>query len=226
MHEPVTLRELGSTRALPEVRAWVEGLCARYKSDPVWNDYFVAKRGLTNRLQGELLPLAHLCDRLAKNWPRHYLTYFTGTEQSFDAHILAEDRTIVDILEVTLACDGHRDSIAGEYLKKYGFVPLWTALSYSGHRGSRELPFPKFRSMKADQIVEDGLVLVRDAVAAKSNSRKYKHTSLVVGLEDSRLLDHDFEYFSDELRKIQSEFQLIYYVGMDGRFFLEYRTQV
>lgn len=225
MREPIAIEELSSTHALADVRPWVEGLCARYKN-PDWNDHFVAKRGLTNRLQGELVPLALLCDHLAPDCPGSYLKYCPGSAQSFDAQVLAADGTVEETLEVTLACDGYRDSIAGEYLKKYGWAPLWVPLAYSGRRNARDLPLPKVFSMSSDQIVEDGLVLVRDAVEAKSISGKYGNASLVVGLEDFRLLDHHFEYTKSELLKIKSAFQAVYYVGLGGRFFLAQRQAV
>ena len=198
VREPVALEDLSCTLPLAGVRPWVEDLCLRYKN-PEWNDYFVGKRGLTNRLQGELVPLAFLCDHVAVDRANALLRYFPGSGQSFDAQVLTPDGRVEEVLEVTLACDGYRDSIAGEYLKKYGWAPLWIPLSYSGKRQSRELPLPEMQSMNAEQIVEDGLVLVRNAVEAKSSSGKYRNMSLVVGFEDFRLLDRHFEYARTEL---------------------------
>lgn len=218
MLEPVAIEELNFTRPLGEVRSWVESLCARYKN-PDWNDHFVAKRGLTNKLQGELVPLAFVCDRLATERPESHLRYFPSSAQSFDAQVLSADRTTEEVLEVTLACDGYRDAIAGEYLRKYGWAPLWVPLASSGTKNSRELRFPEMRSMSADQIVEDGLTLIRKTVGAKSASGKYEGISLVVGFEDFRLLPHHFEYTKAELRKLNSVFKIIYYVGLEGNFF-------
>jgi hypothetical protein len=218
MREPVALEELNATRLLGEVRPWVESLCSRYKN-PDWCDHFVKKRGLSNRLQGELVPLAQLRDRLAPERPESRLKYFPGSGQSFDAHILAADNFVQEVLEVTLACDGYRDAIAGECLKKYGWAPLWIPLAYSGRRNARELPLPKMQSKDTEQIVEDGLTLIRNAVGAKSASGKYESVSLVVGLEDFRFLDRHFEYVKSELQKTASAFKVVYYVGLDGRFF-------
>jgi hypothetical protein len=218
VREPVAIEELTSTLPLACVMPWVEGLCSRYKS-PEWNNFFVEKRGLTNRLQGELVPLAFLCDHLAPQRANSFLKYFPGSGQSFDAQVLKLDGSVEEVLEVTLACDGYRDAIAGEYLKKYGWVPLWIPLSYSGKRNSRELPLPEIQSMDAEQIVEDTLILVRSAIEAKSTSGKYENISLVVGFEDFRLLDRHFEYTKAEILKIKSAFRIIYYVGLGGRFF-------
>lgn len=223
MREPVAIEELSSTLPLADVRPWVEGLCSRYKNSE-WNDHFVEKRGLTNRLQGELVPLAFLCDYLAPERTNASLKYFPGSGQSFDAQVLTLDGSVEEVLEVTLACDGYRDSIAGEYLKKYGWAPLWIPLSYAGRKNSRELPLPKIQSMDAEQIVEDGLALVRNAVEAKSVSRKYENVSLVVGFEDFRLLDRHLAYTKAELLKIKSKFPIVYYVGLGGRFFHVQRT--
>jgi hypothetical protein len=212
MPEPLSVEELGSRVPLTEVRAWVEGLCARYRN-PEWKDYFDEKRGLTNKLQGELVPLALLCDQLSPSRATAFLRYFPSSGQSFDAQVLAADGRIEEVLEVTLACDGYRDSIAGEFLKKYGSAPLWIPPSYAGRRTSRELPLPEVQSMDAEQIVEDGLVLVRNAVEAKSTSGKYENVSLVVGFEDFRLLSGHYEYAKAEFDKIKSVFATVYFVG-------------
>ncbi len=223
MREPIAIEELIPTRPLREVRAWVESLCARYKN-PDWNDHFVAKRGVSNKLQGELVPLAQLCAQLANEQPEAQLKYFPSSSQSFDAQILSADGKVQEILEVTLACDGHRDAIAAEYLKKYDWAPMWIPLAYSGRRNDRGLPLPEIHSMSAEQIVEDGLTLIREAVVAKSSSGKYKGVSLVVGLEDFRFLPHHFEGVKDKLKNIKSNFQVVYYVGLSGNFFYTQRA--
>jgi hypothetical protein len=224
MHEPVTLEELGSSRPVAGFRSWIESLCARYKT-PEFNQYFVARRGLTNKLQGELVPLAQFCHHIAHEHQDCQLKYFPTTGQSFDAQILSENGTVKEVIEVTLACDGYRDSIAGEYLNKYGWAPLWVPLSYSGRRNSRELPLPEMGSMDTEQIVEDGLTLIRNAVEAKSSSSKYKGVSLVVGLEDFRFLPRHTDGVKAELAKIPSAFAVIYYVGLEGRFFYAHHNQ-
>lgn len=136
MHEPITLEELGSSRPVASFRSWIESLCARYKT-PEFNQYFVARRGLTNKLQGELVPLGQFCHHMAHEHQDCQLKYFPTTGQSFDAQILSKDGSVKEVLEVTLACDGYRDAIAGEYLNKYGLAPLWVPLSHSGRRNSR-----------------------------------------------------------------------------------------
>ena len=73
--------------------------------------------------------------------------------------------------------------------------------------------------MGTKKIVEDGLALVRKAVKAKSSSGKYEGVNLVVGLEDFRFLPDQIEDVKVELSKIQSNFKIIYYVGLDGHFF-------
>lgn len=224
MHEPVTLEELGSSKPVVSFRSWIESLCARYKT-PEFNQYFVARRGLTNKLQGELVPLAHFCHHMAHERQDCQLKYFPTTGQSFDAQILSENGSVKEILEVTLACDGYRDAIAGEYLNKYGLAPLWVPLPYSGKRNSRDLPLPEMRSMNTEQIVEDGLTLIRNAVEAKSSSSKYKDINLVVGLEDFRFLPRHTDGVKAELAKIPSTFAVIYYVGLDGGFFYAHRNQ-
>ena len=223
MREPAAFEDLQFTLPLSDVRPWVEELCSRYKNAE-WNDYFVGKRGLTKRLQDELIPLAFLCDHVAGERINTVLRYFPCSGQSFDAQVLSLDGHVEEVLEVTHACDGYRDSIAGEYLKKYGLAPLWIPLSYSGRRQSRELPLPEIRSMSAEQIVEDGLALIRNAVEAKSNSGRYSNVSLVVGFEDFRLLDWHFEYARNELAKIKSTFPFVYFVGLGGRFFYARRA--
>ena len=223
MREPVDTAELNVVLKLGEFRPWVESLCERYKN-PEWNDHFVAKRGLTNRIQGELIPLALLCFHLTTLRSNSYLKYFPGSTQSFDAQMLSADHSVEEVLEVTLACDGYRDSIAGEYLKKHGWAPLWIPLEYSGRKNSREISLPVIRSMSTHQIIEDGLTLVRNAVDTKSVSGKYQNTSLVVGFEDFRLRNIDFEYARNALLGIKSTFQVIYYVGLGGRFFATQRA--
>lgn len=223
MLEPVSIQELKGPHPLAEVRPWVESLCARYKT-PEWNDYFFDRRGLTNKLQGELVPLAQFCHHNVPERPDSHLLYFPTSDQSFDAHVLLADGTVQEVLEVTLACDGYRDAIAGEYQKKYGWAPLWIPLSYSGKRKSRELPLPEIKSMDAEQIVEDGLSLIRNAVEAKSSSGKYQSVSLVVGLEDFRFLPHHFQNVKASLAQIRSTFEAVYYVGLEGRFFYAQRT--
>jgi hypothetical protein len=111
MIEPVTAEELDSAHPMEEVRPWVESLCARYKS-PEWHDHFVAKRGLSNRIQGELVPLAHFSHHVAPERRGSQLKYFPTTTQSYDAQVLSQDGSVQEVLEVTLACDGYRDAIA------------------------------------------------------------------------------------------------------------------
>ncbi len=218
MLEPVTFEELELAQPFPFFPSWIEKLCARYRN-PEWNDYFVARRGLTNKLQGELVPLAQLCHYLASDRPDSKFKYFATSGQSFDAHVLSCNGDVQEVLEVTLACDGYRDAIASECLKKYGWAPLWSPLCYAGRRMSRDLPLPEIRSMGTKKIVEDGLALVRKAVKAKSSSGKYEGVNLVVGLEDFRFLPDQIEDVKVELSKIQSNFKIIYYVGLDDHFF-------
>jgi hypothetical protein len=218
MIEPVAAEELDSARPIEEVRPWVESLCARYKT-PEWNDHFVARRGLSNKIQGELVPLAHFSHHVASERRGSQLKYFPTSTQSFDAQVLSPDGSVQEVLEVTLACDGYRDAIAGEYLKKYGWAPLWVPLVYSGKRNARELPLPEMQSTDSEQIVEDGLTLIRNAVEAKSSSGKYEAVSLVVGLEDFRFLPRHIDGVKKELGEIRSVFDVVYYVGLEGRFF-------
>lgn len=79
--------------------------------------------------------------------------------------------------------------------------------------------------MDTEQIVEDGLTLIRSAVEKKSFSSKYKGVSLVVGLEDFRFLPRHTDGVKAELAKIPSTFAAIYYVGLEGCFFYAHRNQ-
>jgi hypothetical protein len=80
------------------------------------------------------------------------------------------------------------------------------------------------QSMDAEQIVDDGLTLIRNAVEAKSSSGKYKAVSLVVGLEEFRFLPHHIDTVKKKLGDIRSVFDAVYYVGLGGYFFSAQRT--
>lgn len=227
--EPVHPDELREPIALPEVYDWVCALCARYHvkpSDP-WPRYYSEKRGLTKYLQDELIPLAVLCKRIAENHADSRLQYFPDKNQSFDAKILSPEGNVREVIEVTLACDGKLDSLVAQSTLNHGFAPLYSPIDYSGRLRDRVIPKPEIVSLDGNLIVEECLAQVRNAVVKKSNPTKYTGVNLVVAFDDFRL--GAFTHFHDSARQefqlIKSPFEVIYFVGLGGHFFLRLKNE-
>lgn len=219
--EPVSVAELNLPLAVPEVDAWVTSLCTRYRRTVELERYFLEKRGLSNDIQKELIPLAKLCKRIASERPTSRLLYFHGSAQSFDAQILSESGCIEEVLEVTLACDGYQEAVAAEALSIYGWAPLWSPVQKSGARPNRVIPEPEIQSLDANTIVDECLNQVRMSVERKSDSGKYRGVSLVVGIDDFRLLtQQQIDRALKSFMAINSCFNAIYFVGLGERVFL------
>jgi hypothetical protein len=220
--EPISIEQLTRPVPLSEVSAWVEKLCARYTSDPSWQNYFLQKRGLTKDLQDELIPLGLLCKKIESRAPSALLHYYHGSKQSFDAKIVLPSGKTLETLEITLACDGYQDAIAAESLELHGYAPLYSPIPSSGPRASRQLPKPELVSLDADVVVAECIAQVQEAVMRKCQSRKYIDTNLVVAFDDFRLLSlGHFELVINELHAIKSSFPVVYYVGLGGRLFTQ-----
>jgi hypothetical protein len=219
--EPVCIKELCLPVLVPDFDPWISSLCARYQDDERWRKYFLEKRGLSNDIQKELIPLAKFCGKIASQRPTERLRYVHGSRQSFDAEILLPNGQVSETLEVTLACNGYQEALANEALAKHGYAPLWSTIEYSGSRVDRVIPKPELRSLDARKIVEECIAQVGDAVAKKSDSGKYDNVNLVVAFNDFRLLSQeDHSIASQAFASITSRFRYIYFVGLCGRFFM------
>lgn len=222
MPEPVRVEEFNAAISLPEFGPWVTSLCARYQDNGHWQKYFHEKRGLSNDIQKELIPLAKFCEQIASQRPMARLRYVHGSRQSFDAEILTPDGQVSEILEVTLACDGYQEALAAEALAIHGYAPLWSTVEHSGARANRVIPEPELKSLDAEEIVGECIAQVRNAVAQKSGSGKYENVNLVVAFDDFRLLSQEHHrMLSQGLLGITSRFRFIYFVGLCGYFFLK-----
>lgn len=222
-HEPVCVEELSAAVPLSEFDPWVSSLCARYQDNGRWQKYFHEKRGLSNDIQKELIPLAKFCERIASHRPMARLRYVHGSRQSFDAEIVMPDGQVSEILEVTLACDGYQEALAAEALVIHGYAPLWSTVEHSGSRANRVIPEPDLKSLNAEEIVVECIAQARNAVAKKSDSGKYENVNLLVTFDDFRLLSQGHHSMASQgFVGITSRFRSIYFVGLCGNFFLRY----
>jgi hypothetical protein len=219
--EPVSSHELGRAIPVCDFEPWVSSLCERYSQDENWLKYFHEKRGISNDIQKELIPLAQFSKQLAKLQPLSKIQYFHGSKQSFDAKILSQNSDIMEVLEITLACNGYQEAIAAESLTEHGYAPLWSNIMQSGKRGKRGIPKPELVSLDTQHIVDECIMQVRNAVTKKSLSNKYENINLIVAFDDFRLLSKDDHSIATKaFREIKSRFSTIYFVGLTGSFFL------
>lgn len=221
--EPVCVEELNAAVLLSDFSPWVSSLCTRYHDNGHWQKHFLEKRGLSNDIQKELIPLAKFCERVASQRPMARLQYVHGSRQSFDAEVLMPDGQVNEILEVTLAGEGPQEARAGEALARYGYAPLWSKIESSGPRANRVIPEPSLKSLNAQEIVEECIAQVSNAVVKKSESGKYDNVNLVVAFDDFRLLSQEHHNMvAQAFASITSRFTSIYFVGLCGQFFLRY----
>jgi hypothetical protein len=219
--EPVCIEELCLPVPIPDFSPWVFSLGARYQDDERLRKHFLEKRGLSNDIQKELIPLAKFCEKVASQRPTERLRYVHGSRQSFDAEILMPDGQASETLEVTLACDGYQEALANEALAKHGYAPLWSTIEYSGSRADRVIPMPDLKSLDAEKIVGECIEQVCRAVAKKSDSGKYDNINLVVAFNDFRLLSQEHHSMASQaFASITSRFRSIYFVGLCGQFFM------
>lgn len=219
--EPVCIEELCLPVLIPDFGPWVSSLCARYQDDEHWRKHFLERRGLSNDIQKELIPLAKFCEKIASQRPTARLRYVHGSRQSFDAEVLMPNGQVSETLEVTLACDGYQEALANEALARHGYAPLWSTIECSGSRVDRVIPKPDLKSLDAREIVEECITQVRGAVAKKSASGKYDNVNLVVAFDDFRLLSREHHSMASQaFAGITSQFRSIYFVGLCGQFFM------
>jgi len=182
----LSLEDIAHARTPDELKAWLFRKFQDFERSDDAKRYLRLRRGLSKKLVEELLPLSLLGAELQKGGAILSINPTTGNE-SYDAivNVKEDEKWKPYLVEVTVAIDGHDDSLRMEHLNRHGRVSLTNPII--GQEGTRKTG----RSLRFVNIAANGndlrekvFNLVYEAARSKAEKQYPKHSWLLVGFED------------------------------------------
>ncbi|MFC1659418.1 hypothetical protein ACFL0U_02530, partial [Pseudomonadota bacterium] len=140
---------------------------------------------------------------------------------------ILNDNSVINV-EVTVAVDGHNESLIDERLKKHRHVDAFQEVKYSGTKYNRDIPDTQPTTHKIDDIIQKSLGLITIALEkklSKTNNSEYNNAYLVIGFNDYILpINYDINQFRLSINQVVQKqtkklFSKIFIVGNKDYFF-------
>jgi len=200
LHKPV-----GSDRAL----TWAHSLLARFNDSKEAIEFKRLKKGITQELHDELIPLGKYA-KLHYNNPDIYLKFYSGSKTSFDADFIDKDECLIERVEVTMAIDGQQARIQSEAISEFGHSPMYQTPNYTGTSKNRVIEETESTIISNESIYEIQSQRLNEAYLKKhENIHKYPDTTLLIGIDIPLFAEWECQKIMDQFQVVENTFKSI-----------------
>ncbi len=213
----ITNKELATPIKTKDAEVWVQSLLKRYHVTRESRDFLIQRKGVTNEIIKELIPLSKYCSR-KYSCEGYLLKFYPGSEQSFDAEIIKDNGDLVERIEVTLAIDGYQNSIQAEALVEFGTAPMFRTPLYEGvGRKRRLLENSEYDFIDNDEWINKLAVLIQKSYNKKhGNIHKYPETTLLIGVDIALASNGEASQVLSCFTLSPNTFEKVYCVNISG----------
>lgn len=181
------------------VETWIEELLNSFHKTEELKSILVNRERQVAEIVYELLPLSKYINAYFKK-SGHFLYFYPGSAQSFDAEIKDKEGSLIEKIEVTMAIDGQSDRIKTECSIAHGIAPVIKTPVYSGNARNRKISADTTLLAEPEDVIthyKDLIQLVFDKKHDKLY--KYPNTILLIAFEAPRFFLDKWEF--DEIIK-------------------------
>jgi hypothetical protein len=212
----VRREELVQAIATDVVSEWVSSLILRYHESRAAKKFLRLKRGISQELLEELLPLAKY-SKAFYNCPDIFLKYYPGTENSFDAEFIDGKGNLIERVEVTLSIDGYQSILQAEALNEFGHAPIYETPEFNGNAKNRELKEPIVSLISTETIIQtESEKLQRAYLKKHKNIHKYPNVTLLIGIDLPLLLSWEYKRIIEPFQVLENTFNSIKCVNLSS----------
>ncbi|MCK4622559.1 MAG: hypothetical protein KAT62_10160 [Desulfuromonadales bacterium] len=195
---------------------WAHSLLARFHEPKEAIEFQRLKKGITQELHDELIPLGKYAKSHYNN-PEIYLRFYSGSETSYDAEFVDKDERLIERVEVTMAIDGQQARIQSEAINKFGHSPVYQTPNYTGTSKNRSLGETESVTISSDTIIEIQAERLKSAYLKKhKNIHKYPNTTLLIGVDIPLFMEWEYQRIIENFQPLNNTFQSIKCVNISS----------
>jgi len=177
--------ELETPRTAAEMLDWVYEMLGRFNTKKLKAEARQGKH-FAKELTDEALPLALFAQRYFDKSTDVKITHVIGSQQ-YDATVedCRESPSTVKYIEVTVSDRNYAEALRMEALSRDGSVAAYGEVIAEGPKGRRTVLKAKGGALKHDDIRDEHITAIIDAVGKKAKIKYPDNTALVVRVDDA-----------------------------------------
>ena len=180
-----------------QVEQWVVSLLERYYSSRELIDFIRLKKGVTQELLEELLPLGKYASSYYKD-SNVFLQFYPGTKNSFDADFVDFDGNLIERIEVTMAINGMQSRIQSEAINTFGHSCVYHTPKYTGSVKNRIISEPECKTIGSEEIIQIQAGWLNEAYCKKHKKlHKYPNATLLIGMDIPLFMEWEYQKIMD-----------------------------